>query len=1528
MYYLKMSEIQKAYYIGRNDNQSGGVGTHVYVECLYNGTSESFQKTLNKIIAAQPFFRAKPLPTFEFCIEDNLKYDVEVINKPASDFDAIQSVRNEYEEKLYTNDDYTLFSAKLIGNENNYRICFSIDMLIADGISLYQLCSDLTDGIDDPNKTYEDQTENLKYMVSYYHDSRLSKRYSKSKDYYIKNLENLYPAPYLCYSENTVDSKFEHLEYQFEKEYMNILNKKSETLNMSVNNIIYTIFSIVIARWSRYRNFSINMTTFTRPKEEKYMKVIGDFTTSMLVQTKIDFSKSFSENALNAKKAIYNAFKYRNFEVTEIVREMNKTSGGVLMPIVYTSMLFENSDLEDDNIKIDYWRSQTPQVYLDCQMKNVNGSINATWDYRSCMFNKEIIESMFDDFKKLIISFCQNDEDIILNYIKNSNSNLVNRYFDYNETNEFTLQSSNEKLKDRFIKNVQALENKNFVSTMDRSYTFKEIYNSAKNRAEEIAKTKKESSKNKTRLVFKGYKNIESIINIIAAIISGDSFCVLNAEYSAKKTDEILKELANTIYYDGENLIPSKNNCKIPDDESYVLFTSGTTGKAKGIIIEEKSVMNTIDTINKMFSVTCDDVLFNISNLYFDLSIYDIFASMVVGSEFILADAVTASFKASDIKRITIWNSTPALAKEFALKYNLENIRLFLMSGDFVPKKLVKELFEKYGENTKIVSLGGATEASVWSNYYDCKDYDKVSVIPYGLSLHKQQLYVINPDDNLLCGPNVVGEICIGGNGLALGYIDAEQTKEAFVYNKSLNDRVYKTGDLGYFGDDGYIYIIGRVAQEIKHNGYRIDLKEIENFIADIDYVSMAVVILEKTNNNRTRLSAVVESNDRNIEQRVRDLLSNNFPHYMVPSKLIITKHIPITDNGKVDKSELVNWLNNTETEDVFTEEEKALLNVWKKVIGKENYADITSRDNTYFDAGGQSLQAVELTNEIKNSYGIDISLQDIISHISLRTMTELVSSLKLKDNIKDDGDLINEIPEAHGIFDKYGKVYDKIHSYDKNIFVNNEELEKFKNKVKSRVVVNATNNIKIDLINNEWPNVYSKRHSVRNFDTKKVIPFKIFCGLLNILSQRNGRYAYPSAGGLYPIDCYISVKENRVENVEKGTYYYSPLNNKLILVNRNVLKSDAHYFTNKSIYNSSAFSLHMFFNINVSMPKYGGMAYYYGAVESGIISQLMTEQAEYLNLGSCIIGDSDVSKIKENIQVNDESKYLLSMEFGYEDSESYNPLGELVLLRKGTSDKNLVLIHPGSGQINQYLLIAQYIDQKYNIYGIKHIHNMDNILPGEYNFEILAHNYHKLISNLDTVDVIGGWCIGGTVAYEMSLIAPERYKKLLILNSKAPVREGTEVNEFTIETEIDLFKNYATFYNIVKECVSIEEVWGNILKALNQQELREELEGYLPNYLTRLLPSLNTLTPQQLVYYINHLRSSELSRYNYFGNGITKSKILYLVASEEPLEHYYDWQNYTESYQEIKVDGDHVSMYNPESLQVWCKYIEKYIES
>lgn len=225
-------------------------------------------------------------------------------------------------------------------------------------------------------------------------------------------------------------------------------------------------------------------------------------------------------------------------------------------------------------------------------------------------------------------------------------------------------------------------------------------------------------------------------------------------------------------------------------------------------------------------------------------------------------------------------------------------------------------------------------------------------------------------------------------------------------------------------------------------------------------------------------------------------------------------------------------------------------------------------------------------------------------------------------------------------------------HEQDRRLMYDAEESERFKARQLDRGCPTKSETKVILRNNDEYPPVIADRISYRRFDTETPIAFASVSRLLSILRQRKSddgiRYYYASAGGLYPFDIYACVKEGRVSDLQNGLYYFSPVDNSLNLIDSNCdITKEAHYLPNQAIFQQSAISVYLVFNAAATMPKYGGMGYFYACIDAGLIVGALTFAAELCNIGVCSIGDMKFKKIEKYFRLNRDQVYIHSVECG-----------------------------------------------------------------------------------------------------------------------------------------------------------------------------------------------------------------------------------------------------------------------------------------
>lgn len=299
--------------------------------------------------------------------------------------------------------------------------------------------------------------------------------------------------------------------------------------------------------------------------------------------------------------------------------------------------------------------------------------------------------------------------------------------------------------------------------------------------------------------------------------------------------------------------------------------------------------------------------------------------------------------------------------------------------------------------NSKVISLGGATEGSIWSIMYPIEsDTSKLKSVPYGKPMANQSFYVLSKDLQP-CPVGVAGELHIGGVGVARCYYnDPERSQLSYIHHPQLNEKMYKTGDLGRYLPDGNIEFIGRIDHQVKIRGFRIELGEIEAVLNDHQGINSAVVSVLKDPGNVQHLVAyvVVDEQYQNIannQVQVRNYLASKLPNYMVPNKFMVLDKLPLSANGKVDRKQLPEpvWQEqNSHYLPPSTETEKLLANVWQQILERENI----SVDQNLFEAGSSSLHMIKAKSKVNELLGTDFNVVSFFEHSTIQSMASFIS--------------------------------------------------------------------------------------------------------------------------------------------------------------------------------------------------------------------------------------------------------------------------------------------------------------------------------------------------------------------------------------------------------------------------------------------------------------------------------------------------------------------------------------------------------
>ncbi|MCY1045105.1 non-ribosomal peptide synthase/polyketide synthase, partial [Corallococcus sp. bb12-1] len=444
-----------------------------------------------------------------------------------------------------------------------------------------------------------------------------------------------------------------------------------------------------------------------------------------------------------------------------------------------------------------------------------------------------------------------------------------------------------------------------------------------------------------------------------------------------------------------------------PDNLAYIIHTSGSTGRPKGVSVRHAPAINLIHWVNTTFQVGPSERLLFVTSPCFDLSVYDVFGVLAVGGTLVVATAkdlrdpqrLAAMLRERDI---TFWDSAPAALQQLTTHFGAGGpaLRRVFLSGDWIPLTLPDAIRAVF-PHAQVISLGGATEATIWSNFFRVGALEPAwTSIPYGRPISNARYYVL--DARLRTQPvGVTGDLFIGGECLADGYAHAPAlTAERFVpdpFQAGPGARMYKTGDRARFFPDGNIEFLGRADQQVKVRGFRVETGEIETVLAEHPAVHEAVVDARGPARGDRRLVAYLVARAGEALPSVSELrrwAGRKLPEYMVPSAFLAVPAIPITSNGKVDRKALPDPDGaRPELEREFvaprTALEQALASLWAQVLRLEQ---VGLHDN-FFELGGHSLLATQVISRVRESLDADLPVRELFV---APTVAELAARIEL----------------------------------------------------------------------------------------------------------------------------------------------------------------------------------------------------------------------------------------------------------------------------------------------------------------------------------------------------------------------------------------------------------------------------------------------------------------------------------------------------------------------------------------------------
>jgi amino acid adenylation domain-containing protein len=1165
---VPLATMQHAYWIGREDSMPlGGVGSHFYLEFDGNGVAaDRLATAVDALRRRHGMLRARVVDDGRIEITDTLAspavvvHDLRELDVEALD-DALAKLRDHYTHRRMDVEAGQVFEIALsLLPDEATRLHVDLDMIVSDAVSMRIMLEDLHVLYHDPSvelpaveTTYPAYLEAQRAVASGTRE--------RDRSWWQQHLSDVAPGPELPFvialgAPEAAQDRFRRVtrrHHWIDPDEKRRLVEAARARGLTPTAALACAFAEALGAWCAQPRFTLNVPLFDRDLTHPGVeRLVGDFTSSILLTVqRSGRAEDFVEAARRVSSSLRTAIAHGAYPGVEVLRDLTRANGGepMLAPVVYTSALGLGETYDEAfqrTFGLPVWIiSQGPQVCLDAQVTELDQGLLLNWDVREHLFHPGVIDGAFDAYRSLVQALANDDAawdrpvvDVLPGWQRevrvrvNATSGVV----------------PVDLLHDSFF--VQAGLGPDRVAVVWSGGSLS--YGELAVRACGVARRLRGLGVGPNVLVGVGVaKGWRQVVAVLGVLVAGGAYLPVDPDFPLERRRFLLEHgEVGVVLVDGGDLVWPGGVTRVvveevcvdgggwgedlvgvstgPDDLAYVLYTSGSTGVPKGVMVSHRAARNTVVDVNERFGVGSSDRVLALSALSFDLSVYDVFGLLGVGGVVVLPDAGSGRdprhwLELAGIYGVTVWNSVPGLMELAVEEASAgggvlpSSLRLVLLSGDWIPVSLPGRIGSLVS-GVRVVSLGGATEAGIWSIHFPVVDVDPSWVsIPYGFALRNQFFEVLNERGGS-CPVWVPGELRIGGVGLAVGYWrDEERTAASFVVDGE-GRRWYCTGDVGRYLPDGSIEFLGRVDSQVKVGGYRIELGEIEAVLGRQSGVRAVAVAAVGADRHHQRLVA-----------------------YVVPD----TDDVALHNENTVDTA--------------------------------DHEADERTADPHDTDGHGA-----------------------------------------------DDGDLLG----AFAADDADGLIVDPLRRTEFKL--NRPGLRR----------LSSTTTVPVALVGDPvrtdgW------RFSHRRFGSPALSLASVSRLLGALRAAETGvlpKYRYGSAGSLYPVQTYLSVRPDRVRGLAAGTYYYDPLAHALVPLDPGgEAARELYYPVNQALVDQSAFSIFLVAQLRAIRPLYGSRSTGFCLIEAGLMTQLLETEAPAAGIGLCQIAMPDGEELRRSLSLDED---------------------------------------------------------------------------------------------------------------------------------------------------------------------------------------------------------------------------------------------------------------------------------------------------
>lgn len=857
---------------------------------------------------------------------------------------------------------------------------------------------------------------------------------NKQRDYWKKQIQTI-PKPFVIdvnpYQEQKIDQAGRK-SFKMGKELSELVKITAQKQTITPFMLLLAAFSLMLQRLSKQDEICIGTVSAGR-NHPHTQNMIGVFINTLPLVIKFQENNTINDLLSDCKDQVLALLANQDISQEEIINALHitrDTSGHSLYNVLFSMRPFTNARISLDQAEVSLESVLNNNLKMDLALEICpnDEEYSIQFEYNQRIFTNDLISYYNQIYQNVINLICQNQQK---KCIELNITPLAEKIRLIDKPN-YLRTPYNIQFIDRLIDQTAALNpHKAAIIFHDESITYKQLIDKANQLAALLINQGIKCNDCVAIALDRGY---ELLIALLAIMKSGGTYLPLDLDFPDERLQYMLansdcqmiitkdNKLTNhqiggypILNYDDETIYPYYElTTRQPNDNMYVLYTSGSTGKPKGVILPHKALANLFSSMAFLYDKIENPILCS-TNPVFDVFISESLFALASNNTVIMADQKEMLLPWELARLITKYQVnlvqfTPSRCRfnlsNDSFKIALANVKFMILVGEALTLSLLKKI-QSTGK-IKILNFYGPTEAAVYVSHVDLSDVDAVTI---GKPLANCRIYVMN-DKLQILPPTVAGELYLAGECLAKGYINQpELTAKAFIDDPLfIGEKMYRTGDLGYLDLNGDFVYINRIDSQIKLNGHRIEVQEINEIILKNNYAAEVITLPIIVDDTIQHLHTFVVST-KSIEE-IKTLLKDQLPAYMVPSYITKVDKIPLNANGKADlklltkPNEYVTPKNQIKTE--VNDIRQIIINIWKDAIK----TDTINLHDSFFDQGGTSLGALIVLSAYYNN-GWTLTMKDFYDHPTIEKQYLLITKEEIKDQQMDYQDYRTFVPQS-----------------------------------------------------------------------------------------------------------------------------------------------------------------------------------------------------------------------------------------------------------------------------------------------------------------------------------------------------------------------------------------------------------------------------------------------------------------------------------------------------------------------------------